>query len=293
MSKSSDARMAAHYFDDTSNPGYWDSLMADDPLADPLDKGPGFMNPEDAPASVEAPAKAEGPRFMSEDWDDVKPPREPDFVQVEGGMPLLYLGESHLIYGTGGSGKSFIGYQWMKEFLEASNGVALLIDYESNGGTVKERLKSLGVTKKQAARIAYWRVSGSLLPGKPTRALLDDFLARYQGSFILLDSVARACSAAGLNDNDNADYNLFDAGVTDRLQSAGNTVVLIDHVGHIDEQRRGPVKARGASSKADRVSGSAWYWEAKDGWSRTKSGWGLFCDFFLGRARKRGKRLTF
>lgn len=219
------------------------------------------------------------PTFMDADWDEVDTERLPDFVQVEGGLPLLYKGESHMMFGAGGTGKSLCAARMLLEIVR-SGAIAIAVDYESNKRTLRLRLKALGATKQEAARIAYWKPVGSLMPKMPARVQLDTFLGGYQGVFILMDSVAVACQTAGFDDEKNPQYNFWFDKVVEPWTHAGHTSLLIDHVGHISEERKnGNIAARGASSKADRVSGASYYFEQRVAWSKLVSGWGRLTTF--------------
>lgn len=226
----------------------------------------GSINPPPTPPS--------GPTFMSDDWDEEVPEKLPTLLPVEGGIPLLYQGESHLLYGEGGTGKSWLCYKACAE--EAAAGrISVIVDYESNRATVRARLKLLGVTKAQAGRIAYWRISGSLMSGDEGRCLAE-FIAKHNAVLVVLDSVSKALAAAGLGENDPNEYIRWDNAVVVPLTLRGVTSLLIDHIGHQADvpgggNRRAP-RARGASSKAHQVSGAAYFFETQEHWTKDSNG---------------------
>ncbi|GGN07725.1 hypothetical protein GCM10009721_39240 [Terrabacter tumescens] len=219
---------------------------------------------------VAAPAEDNSfPRFLSEAWDDDSPAVRPSLVPVQGGLPLLYAGESHLLFGQSGSGKSWLGYH-MAAQVAADGGIALLIDRESNPRTIRTRLKALGVTRAQAGRIGYWKPSGSLMPGQPARRHLDTWLSRFHVELILLDSVSKDLAAAGFGENDPGEYVKWQQHVVEPWTGRRIASVLIDHVGHQAPQRI--AMPRGASSKKDQISGSALYFRIVTQFSRASSG---------------------
>lgn len=79
-------------------------------FAMPFDEEPDFLGDDAAARSKATAPAAEGPQFMDADWDDETPMVEPTLMPVDGGLPLLYAGESHMVYGQGGEGKSWLGY---------------------------------------------------------------------------------------------------------------------------------------------------------------------------------------
>lgn len=209
------------------------------------------------------------PEFLSDGWDDNTPPVKPTLVAVEGGLPLLYAGESHLLYGESGKGKSFLAY-FAAAQVAAAGGIVVLIDRESNRRTVRDRLKALGVNRAQAGRIAYWKPSGSLMPDQPARSQLDTWLARYDVELVILDSVSKDLAAAGLGENDPGEYVRWQQHVVEPWTTRRITSLLIDHVGHQGSQRL--AAPRGASSKKDQVSGMALFFRSVKQFTRDSSG---------------------
>lgn len=237
------------------------------------DSSPAFFGTP-APGEPCLPAPVwQTPTFLSDDWDDNTPPVRPALVPVQGGMPLLYAGESHMLYGEGGSGKSWTAY-YAAAVVARGGGLVLLIDRESNRRTVRDRLKALGVSKEEAGRIAYWKTHESLMAGRNGRRHLDSWLATHSVTLIVLDSVAKDMAAAGLSENDPGEYIRWQQAVVEPWTAARITSLLIDHTGHAGAQRApgARVAARGASSKKDQVSGASYYFEVLEHWTRHNSG---------------------
>lgn len=212
-----------------------------------------------------------GPRFLSDLWDEDLPEVVPTLLPVMGGKPLLYKGESHSVYGEGGSGKTWFGYLAVKQ-VAAEGGIVLIVDYESNVRTALLRLRSFGVTKEDVSRIAYWSFSDSLMPGTESGKAFAAWVDNHGPTFVLIDSVARALATAGFDENKNQDFNLWDAGVLAKLTAKRVTSLVIDHTGHLPDGRSGPAKAIGASSKANRLSGASYYFDAIAHWTRESNG---------------------
>ena len=211
------------------------------------------------------------PSFLDADWDEDEDPAVPELVPVEGGLPLFYVGQSHMIAGKGGSGKSFLLQHAIKEVV-SGGGTALLIDYEQSRAVVRRRLKALGVTKADAGRIAYWRIVGPLRG--PRMNTLNRWVEKYRPDLTVLDGVAKSMRAAGLSESDNSDYHQWDSEVVVPFTLRGLCIALIDHTGHGDGMNGSTTarRARGASSKADAVSGASYLFETTKPWSTRESG---------------------
>lgn len=237
----------------------------------PVQEAPEFM--QDIPDALKAPKAPElsAPAFLDADWDDDVPVAVPSLIPIEGSNALLYTGESHYVYGRGGSGKSWVAY-FAAAGVAAMNGTVLLLDYESNRNTVKMRLKLMGVCKEQAARIAYWRVAGTLRPDTPSGDQFAAWVLQFKPALVVLDSVSRALSYMGLEEDKNSDYAIFDQLVVQPLTAKRITTLMIDHIGH-DNDRGGTPQPRGASTKRDHITGAMYYFRTQKGWSQTESGW--------------------
>lgn len=210
-----------------------------------------------------------GMQFMGgDDWDEEIELQVTEFLAVEGGPPLLYENQSHCIFGKSGSGKTWMALLAIFERARAGD-VSLLLDYESDINTIKGRLKSLGMTKAEAGRVAYWNLAGGLDP----KAIdyLVSFITEYKVRLVCLDSVAQSMSALSLKENENDDFNLWNTRVVVPLVKAPTCVLLIDHTGH-DGQNGKAAHARGASSKRAVLTGVSYMFEATKSWSRERGG---------------------
>jgi AAA domain len=252
-----------------------------DPNYDPDDELPQEAAPRplsgDTPPPDGGNRGPRGPELMDADWDDEEPEIEPEICPVEGGRPLLYDGESHMIYGEGGKGKSWILY-FIIAWMARQGRLCVLVDYESNRRTVRLRLKAMGVTKAEARYIAYWKVTSSLMPRQSSRVTLDQYIVDNNPAFIGLDSVAKCMGAAGMDESNPGQFVQWQQVVVEPWTARRITSVEIDHTGHQSDERKakGSVPwARGASSKKDQVSGAAFFFEATQQWSRKNSGEGL------------------
>lgn len=213
------------------------------------------------------------PSFLADDWDDETPPVEPELLCVEGGKPLLYAGESHAIFGPGGEGKSWTTQHLAAETLRNDpTAIVVFVDYESNRRTLKERMKALGVDKEQAKRLGYWSTSESLMKASPSGRRWLNWVDAHKPSLVIIDSVAKACAAAQLNDESNPEFQAWDNGVIMPLTERRITSVRIDHTGNDSALGGKAQRERGASSKQQTVSGASYRFELISAWTRTSSG---------------------
>ena len=234
---------------------------------------PAFVH--DDKGAQPAPAKPvvpELPEFLFDDWDVETPQITPTICPVEGGHALFYPGESHVISGAGGGGKTWIAADTIGKLVASdSTAVAVFIDYEGNRASFIERLKALGVTKDHARRIAYWSIGSSLLECSATGRKWRLWVEAFSPSFVVIDSVSKACAAAGINDEWN-EYQQWDNEVIMWLTARGITSLRIDHTGHRSPGSSGGFRSRGSSTKDQAVSGASYLFEVQEHWTRQNNG---------------------
>ena len=207
---------------------------------------------------------------MANGWMDEIEDMVPTLIPVSNSVPFLYAGESHAISGPGGSGKSWLAAYCLLVMAKQRKPVVFL-DYESNMQVLKARLLALGASIEDAAYIYYWRIDVGV--GKNTTAgrewleWLDARATDTPIALVVIDSVARGMSAAGLDDNDNGQFRAWNDAVIVPLEQRGITSLRIDHTGYGSETR-----SRGASSKLQATGGADFSLRPIKGWSRSSSG---------------------
>lgn len=236
--------------------------------------GPEYLGPGGPTRGPRPIPGIDTPKFLYDDWDEELPIITPKLLLVEGGAPLLYEGESHSLSGPGGAGKSFFTAFAIAQTVATSHAVCVYVDYEGNRRSFRQRLKALGVSKEQTKRIAYWSVSYSLMPNSPGGQVWIDWVDLHRPDFVVLDSVSKACDAAGLNDRQGNEYQRWDSGVIVPLTHRGITSLRIDHTGHETGFGTGGHRERGASEKGQAVSGASYLFEVGSPWAQDSDGWG-------------------
>jgi hypothetical protein len=192
-------------------------------------------------------------------------------VEVHGGLPLLYLRKSHSITGHPGRGKSLISLYCGLSVVHASaTGRVLFLDLEKDVDEYQERLTAFGLTTDccEAERVSYWRVDGAIdeIVVAGSVALCRD----GHDTLVIIDSVGRAITRAGLDENSNNDVRRWYDACVEPLLRAGATVLLIDHYKKEggSEQRF----SKGAGAKLDVITGAAYGCRVTSPFSQQQSG---------------------
>lgn len=240
---------------------------------------PEMAAPGGSPSSREAldAALASGPVMAGDWWDTELQLVEPTLFTVEGARPLLYPGMSHVIIGEPGRGKSMLG-QYLLVQEAAAGRCCLFIDLEKNFSAFRERIRALGATRETAGRIGYWRLNRGLSPKAVERII--EFATRWGVQVVVVDSVGRALSRAGLDENNNDDVRRWYDGAVEPMMRATLTVLMVDHFKKPqgDGGRPGGSPsaagryAKGAGAKLDTVTGAAYGVEFVTPFSRTQPG---------------------
>lgn len=218
------------------------------------------------------PPKAFTPTPLSQGWGELYTPPVPRSLEVEGGTPLLYPGEVHLLYGRGGSGKTFVALLACMQ--EARRGRrSVLIDYEGTQDVARYRLQRMGCTEEEAALIGYVKALEEL--DVAAAAQLSAWVRQEGIGLVMVDSLARAMAAANLEENQNGDVVAFFARM-ERLRTSGAALCFIDHVGH-PRDGIGMPSPRGGSAKVDQVTAAYWV-RVRKAWSESTEGTAeVFC----------------
>ena len=234
--------------------------------------GPTYLGGDQRSRNLKAATPIAQPSFLSDDWDDEVPITVATLLEVQGGTPLLYEGESHSISGPGGAGKSFLAQHAIAQAVATTRKVCVYVDYEGNRASFRERMKAMGVTKAQSSRIAYWSVGSTLMNNTKDGRKWLEWVDEHHPGFIVIDSVSKACAAAGINDSNGPDYQRWDNGVVVPLTRRRITTLRIDHTGHTTGFGSAGNRERGASEKGQAVSGASYLFEVIDPWSRDSDG---------------------
>lgn len=213
-------------------------VMPDPPRGDPLISG-------GSEPSVAAPSAAF--EFCDPAWLECPPePPEPAYGAFGGPRALFYAEGVHWLQGESESGKTWVGLHLALEALRAG-GAVLVVDYEDTRDGVLARLRDLGITAGELARLVY--VAGH----DAAHADLVGHLAATDRDYALLlvDGVTSALSSAGLSGRDEQELTRWADAVPRRARMA----VCVDHVVKSPDERNG--MAIGTQAKKSVVTGTS------------------------------------
>jgi predicted peroxiredoxin len=189
-------------------------------------------------------------------------------ARTTAGMSLLYQTGLHVFSAEPGTGKSMVTLWMCHEHIQASpDNHVVLIDFEMSATVIARRMLQFGADpdrwRKQLHEyrplddINFTTDKGS--PQQRVQWFFGDLLNTikvqgYTNLLVVIDGLANALSSFGLNEIDNADVAVWNAGIGRLAPELECPVLTVDHMpknsGHgRDSDRRNPAASRGASAK--------------------------------------------
>lgn len=226
-------------------------------------------------ARAEALADGEGQSWTPMDLHDVldgtyKAP-EPTIMRRDDGHALLYPGKVHTFQGESESGKSMLAQAVAAETLQ-TGGRVLYLDFESDRGTVAQRLLLLGATREDVLeRFDYMNPDED--PTTRRSLAYESWQAILATSYDLavVDGVNESLSVFGYKMIDNDDITTWGRAFPRELaKRTGAAVVCIDHVTK-SKDGRGRY-AIGGQAKIAYLTGASYTVEPEDYLARGKVG---------------------
>lgn len=197
------------------------------------------------------------------------PPR-PTLLRRTDDVCLLYPGLTHSIHGEPESGKSFlVQYEAARLIMEGQ--FVLYVDFESDAGSLAERLTLLGATRRAIEqRFTYVRPETNPSQGEDA----NDFAAMLNKRYALavIDGVSESMAVMGTAGTDpNSDAIDWATRLPRRIADAtGAAVVQIDHVTKNSETRGR--WAIGGQAKLSALTGAAYMVEVREPLGRGRRG---------------------
>lgn len=148
-----------------------------------------------------------------------KPPIEPTL----GGLGLAYPGKRHVFSGPQESAKTLLAYVLVIEVVRAG-GKALIVDFEMGAYDARNRLRELGATSDELARIPF------VEPWEPLHGVIVETLVEMKLDLVLVDAAAGAYDLQGLDDNKRGDVERFNALYVRPFWRTGSATIVLDHV---------------------------------------------------------------
>jgi hypothetical protein len=213
--------------------------------ADDLDSMPDY--PEDVPSWL--------PVDLSTYLDGTHKPTVPTLLARTDGVCLLYPGLIHSLHGESESGKSLVAQHLAAQQITAGNPV-LFIDFESDAGTVTERLLMLGATP-EAIKDHFTYIRPEVDPRASTE--LPAWHAMLARSYVLavIDGVTDSLGVFGYSTKDNDEVAAWMRVLPKNIANrTGAAVAVIDHVTK-DNDSRGRF-AIGAQAKMSGLTGAGY-----------------------------------
>ena len=173
----------------------------------------------------------EGATVSWEPIDLVKLEERPRIAPTVGGVGLVYPGKRHVFSGPPESAKTLAAYAIALQEIRRGGDV-LLIDFEMGPWDARDRLREMGATDLELARIPYVEPEHAATDGTAS-----DVLEHFPLSLVLIDAAAGGYSLQGLNDNDRTDVETFMRLYVSSFSKRGVASILIDHVGKAVEKR--------------------------------------------------------
>lgn len=158
-------------------------------------------------------------------------PELPTIARRSDGLGLFYPGRTHSIYGPSESGKSLVAQAVAVEVLQ-DGGTVLYLDFESDGASIVQRLRSLGATDSAIReRLAYVRPDSGLTASMDLRAYQDVLSQTF--TLAIIDGVTEAMALVRSDSHGTpeADASTFDRRLPRLIATrTGAAVIAIDHV---------------------------------------------------------------
>ena len=184
---------------------------------------------------------------------------------------LFYPRAVNTVAGEPGTGKSWLAVAAALDVLRRGGSV-IVIDYEDAARTWASRLRTVGAEHEQLVNLLYLRGAGA--PADSDCEWLPRLAGVAPDTLVVIDSMAEAMAAAGLDENLAGDVTSWHQRVARPVADAGATVVVVDHVTK-DASSRGRW-ARGSGAKLAAITGAAFRLEITEPFSRERSGLGQF-----------------
>lgn len=184
-------------------------------------------------------------------------PVRPTVMARSDGVCLGYPGHVHSLAGESESGKSMLVLTVVADELKSGRSV-LFIDYESDPGSIVDRLRKMGTAPEQIQEhLHYLNPDTDPLNGPEDERTAWHELLRNRYRLAVIDGVTEAFSVSGVKSIDNDEVTTWGRTVPRTIAArTGAAVFVIDHVTKSSENRGR--YAIGAQSKMSYLTGAAY-----------------------------------
>lgn len=153
----------------------------------------------------------------------------PRAAPTVGGV-LFYPGSTHVLFGHGGAGKTYLFLVAARDEIR-NGGRVLFVDYETGGDTIRHRLDELGFTDDEKARFHHLDVKGGKArPLDGQAEYIAELLDTFAPTLIGVDSWSSVHGAGNFGDvKDDEPVERVLAQVFRPLTRDGAALVILDH----------------------------------------------------------------
>ena len=164
---------------------------------------------------------------------------------------LLLCSGVHRINGPAGKGKTRLAYWDILQRVQAGERWAIF-DREMGAGRYKQAMIQLGATDANLSSMDYITTEDDVTPNliRNGRALCRMCLARGCAG-ILYDSMTPFLAAAGISENDPEGVRAWTDAACRPMAAADGTAIILDHVGHENQERGRGTSDKGAGCDMD------------------------------------------
>lgn len=193
---------------------------------------------------------------LTDGQDDVL---TPTVAPREDGVPQFYRGRVNTIFGPSEAGKSWYTIACLAVEVQAGNNV-LVVDLEDDAAGFKQRLRTVGLTPEQAARVKYLRPWSML-----TSATRAKIVTAARGTTLtIIDSLDGYLAMQGLDSNHAVSVRAAGSWMKALAIEADTAVLLVDHS---TEKGEAPSKMQmGSSAKKQFIDGATFRAERMTVW---------------------------
>jgi hypothetical protein len=141
-----------------------------------------------------------------------------------GGAGLVYPGKRHLFSGAPESAKTIAAYAIALDEIRSDGGV-LLLDFEMGRWDARDRLREMGATDRDLARLLY------VEPETPASVeVVANLIESWTFTLAIIDASAGAYALQGLDDNQRRDVETFARLYVQAFQRRDIASIVLDHV---------------------------------------------------------------
>ncbi|MEI6241193.1 MAG: AAA family ATPase [Planctomycetia bacterium] len=166
--------------------------------------------------------------------------REPLDLPVPDVGGMFYADAVHMVYGDGGSGKTYMVLAACLTNIREQGGTVVWFDYESGNNRMTQRCELLGFTEADDARFHYYDLTRQS-PLMPNRTDVRAYVKAHKPTIVVFDAFAGAFVGAGMTDENTKRHEIEAVldGIFRPAKADGAASVVLDHKPKGSEAKKG------------------------------------------------------